>query len=109
MCRSLLFVNSHRHETFIELTTILKKVHDIEIRLMEIEFISDDKDDEASKIVCYCCLCGNNECYMRRFCILVVTNSMPIKPRVFVSIREGSFGVFVFQFVKDTRYFVIHA
>ena len=39
----------HRHETFIELTTILKKVHDIDIRLMEIEFISDDKDDEASK------------------------------------------------------------
>ena len=37
-----------RHETFIELTTILKKIHDIDIRLMEIEFISDDKDDEAS-------------------------------------------------------------
>lgn len=38
-----------RNETFINLINILKRVHDIDVRLIEIEFIADDTDEEASK------------------------------------------------------------
>lgn len=38
-----------RNETFINLINILKRVHDIDVRLIEIEFIADDKEEEATK------------------------------------------------------------